>query len=279
MKTLPSGLAAHVAGGTTTLAYLLTITRKDGAVYAFTSASTDVVVGNLTYLSVPGLNVSNLVHSEGLSVDNLELSTLDDGTIFTLADALDGKWSEADFLLSRHNYTSTSSETEPLMAGTVGNISVHRGYIVVELRGLQQKLQQRVGAVCAPTCRARFGDSLCRVPLATYTYSGSITAVADNNTFTDSTKTQAAAWFDNGTITFTSGPLNGTSWKIKAFAGGVFTLSLTPFQTVGVGNTFTVIAGCTKRLAEDCGTKFNNVVNFQGEPHLPGIDAVSQPFH
>jgi hypothetical protein len=41
--------------------------------------------------------------------------------------------------------------------------------------------------------------------------------------------------------------------------------------TVAGGNTYSVIAGCTKRFAEDCVTKFANGVNFRGFPHVPGV--------
>ncbi len=46
-------------------------------------------------------------------------------------------------------------------------------------------------------------------------------------------------------------------------------------EDIQVGDTFDVIAGCRKRLTEDCKVKFNNVLNFQGEPHLPGIDRLT----
>lgn len=63
---------------------------------------------------------------------------------------------------------------------------------------------------------------------------------------------------------------------MRTFAlGGVITLSLPMLLTVAVGNSFSIVAGCRKRLAEDCVAKFNNVLNFQGEPHLPGIDQLT----
>jgi uncharacterized phage protein (TIGR02218 family) len=55
----------------------------------------------------------------------------------------------------------------------------------------------------------------------------------------------------------------------------VFTLSLPMLSAISAGHTFSVIAGCQKRL-EDCRDKFSNVLNFQGEPHLPGIDQLTQ---
>ena len=42
------------------------------------------------------------------------------------------------------------------------------------------------------------------------------------------------------------------------------------------GNTVRVTAGCDKSLAT-CRDVFANVINFQGEPHVPGIDALAAP--
>jgi len=275
MKTLPALLDTHIASGTTTLADLLKITRKDGAVYAFTSAADDVTIGGVTYIASQGLDISSLEVSASLAVDNLELTTLDDGTTFTHADVLSGKWRNADFVISRYNWASPADGVEVRMTGTVGDVRLLRGSIVAELRGLQQALQQPIGSVTSKTCRARLGDAMCGVNLATYTFTGGVTTATSNQTFTDSTKAQAADYFAEGILTWTSGPNTGLSVKVKTFAAGVFTLSLPMLLTVAVGNTFSVVAGCQKRL-EDCRDKFNNILNFQGEPHLPGIDALTQ---
>jgi len=64
----------------------------------------------------------------------------------------------------------------------------------------------------------------------------------------------------------------GYTRKVKSFASGVFTLQLGfPFP-MAIADSITVTAGCQKRLDEDCKTKFDNVLNFYGEPHLPGAD-------
>jgi uncharacterized phage protein (TIGR02218 family) len=275
VKTLPTALATHVAGGTTTLADLLKITRKDGQVFAWTSAADDVTISSVLYKAAQGLNISSMEHSAGLNVDNLELTTLDDGTVFTKLDVLSGRWRNADFVISRYNWSSPSDGVEVRMTGTVGEVRLHRGYITAELRGLQQYLQQPIGSVSSKTCRARLGDAMCTKNLSSFTFTGSVTTATSAQVFTDSTKAQAADYFAEGLLTWTSGPSNGLVVKVKSFAAGVFTLSLPMLSTVSVGHTFSVVAGCQKRLT-DCSTKFSNVLNFQGEPHLPGIDEVTK---
>ena len=277
MRTIPGALATHMAQGSTTLAYLLKITRLDGAVFAFTSSASDVISASVTYLASPGLDASGLVTSAGLSVDNLELTTLDDGTTFTRDDVLTGKWRNAAFTISRCNFRAPADGVDVLMVGTLGNVALRDGHVVAELRALQQILQQPIGSVSSKTCRARLGDTLCAVNLASWTYSATVTSLSSNQVFTASSLAQAADYFGEGILTWTSGPSAGLVYKVKLHAaGGVLTLMLPPLLTVAVGQTFNIVAGCRKRL-EDCRAKFNNVLNMQAEPHLPGVDALSSP--
>jgi uncharacterized phage protein (TIGR02218 family) len=53
----------------------------------------------------------------------------------------------------------------------------------------------------------------------------------------------------------------------------ILTLLEAPVRPITATDAFVVRAGCDKRLAT-CGTKFANVANFRGFPHIPGQDAV-----
>jgi hypothetical protein len=44
---------------------------------------------------------------------------------------------------------------------------------------------------------------------------------------------------------------------------------------IQVGDTFTALRGCRKRLS-DCVARAN-AVNFQGEPHRPTVDDITRP--
>lgn len=186
MRTPPTALATHIALGTTTLAHLLMITRTDLQVFAFTSADADTPpIDGVTYRAAPGLDVTSLVTSSGLAVDNLELTTLDDGSTFTRSDVLNGVWRNATFEIAVYNWASPSDGIMNLLSGTIGNVELRQGAIVAELRGLQQYLQQSIGAVASKTCRARLGDDMCGVNLATYTHTATITAVSSQQVFED----------------------------------------------------------------------------------------------
>ena len=287
MKTIPIALAAHYATGSTTTAYGLKITRTDGEVFGFTSGVASALIDGVTYDASQGLDITGIVTSAGFAVDNLELTTLDDGSLFSKADVIGGRWQNAAFMIFRYNWASTADGTEPIIAGTIGNVTLNRGSIVAELRGLQQYLQQPIGNVTTRTCRARFADfptanqnNLCRLSEAAYTESSEVVGVTDRQTFTVEfsglSPSPVADWFGEGVLTWTSGANNGLRVKVKTYtAARVVGLMIPLPSDPQVGDTCEIVAGCRKRLQEDCRDKFDNVLNFQGEPHLPGVDALT----
>jgi len=277
MKTLPSALAAHIATRDTTLATALKITRADGAVFAFTTHDIDDLVGGVTYLAKPGLAASDIVIAANGAVGNLQLTTLHDGSVFTTADILGGKWRNAAFTIFRYNWASITDGIDTLLSGTLGEFTMLRNSVTAELRDFRQYLQQSVGDASSKTCRARLGDVRCRKDLTAFTYTSAITGVTNEQVFTDTARTEAPQWFNEGQVTFTSGNNSGLSAKIKSFAGGVFTLSIPLILPVLPGDTYRAVAGCMKRVDEDCHTKFSNVVNFVGEPHRKGMNDLTAP--
>jgi uncharacterized phage protein (TIGR02218 family) len=284
LKTIPTALATHYTQGATSVVHFFLITRTDLSVFGFTSHSADLTIGAQLYRSAPGLSVTNIVSTAGFAVDNLELSTSNDSTVFTRSDVLAGRWKNAAFLISKGNWANPTDGLESVLGGTIGDGTLKSGGLVLEMRGLQQYLQQPVGDTSSKTCRARFADfptpnnnNRCTLTAATYTFTAAVTSVTNNQTFVSTTLTQADDYFGEGILTWTSGPNSGTRQKVRTFTtGGNITLTLPMLLTVSIGNTFSIIAGCRHRLNEDCKIKFANVVNFQGEPHRPSTDDLTK---
>lgn len=271
--TVPAALLAHYESGSTTLAWAIKIERSDGEVYGWTSATKDEEISGVDYLSAPGLDVASFATSAGLAVDNTEITILPDDTIITRADIIAGRWDNAEYTLFRYNWADLTDGVDVRSVGNLGELQPKAGAYVAELRGLQQYLQQTVGSVSTKTCRARLGDAKCTVDLGPWTETGTITSVTSKQVFRDSSRAEAADYFGEGILTWTGGDNIGLSQKVKTHAAdGTFTLSLPMIFDVQVGDTYSVIAGCRKRLDEDCVAKFNNGLNFQGEPHRPTVD-------
>jgi len=190
--TLPVALQTTYDSRRGTFAHLLRVQRTDGVVFGFTSANNSVTIGGTFYDAENGLTIGSLASSAGLAVDNMELSTINDGTIFTRAQILGGVWQNAAFVIYRYNWAIPSDGLEPLAAGTIGQVRLQDATITAELRGLQQYLQQNVGNATTRTCRARFADypspnanNLCRVVAAAYMEELTVSAVIDDRTFED----------------------------------------------------------------------------------------------
>lgn len=81
---------------------------------------------------------------------------------------------------------------------------------------------------------------------------------------------------NGGVITWETGPNTGRAMEIREFTGGaaeqVIELFLDMPFDIQVGDTGRVYRGCHKRALEDCKAVFNNIVNFRGEPYIPGQD-------
>ena len=270
--SIDTDLLAHYQGSATTVAWAIKITRTDAEVFGWTSADKDATISSVDYLSAPGLDVASFATSAGLAVDNTEITILPDDAIITRADILAGRWDNAEYVLFRYNWADLTDGIEVRSVGNLGEVQPKSGAYVAELRGLQQYLQQPIGSASTKTCRARLGDSMCGVDLGPWTETGTITGVTSKQVFTDSSRAEADDYFGEGLLTWTGGLNDGLTQKVKTYASDTFTLALPMIFDVQVGDTYSVIAGCRKRLDEDCVTKFDNVLNFQGEPHRPTVD-------
>lgn len=277
MKTIPIALQPQYSSGSSTLCTCLKITRQDGTIFAVTSADVDVEVSGDAYLSIHGLDVSAIVSSAGLEVDNLELSVIpEDGDDALELDLQTGKFDNARFVLFETNYLNPADGVNVIKRGSTGEVQINRGIYTIEFRGLKQALQQLLGAVTSKTCRYRLGvndtyRSLCPVVIADFTEPVEVTAVTSLYVFTIDTA-QPDDWSGDGLIRFIDGENAGYECHVKSLAGGVVTLKQPAPFTINPGDTAEHVAGCRKRFEEDCRDKFDVALDFGGEPHLPGVD-------
>lgn len=276
MKPLSAPLLAHYAQGTTTLASCWKATLTNGTVVAATSHDADIVFAGVTYYSTQAYNGSDVESSSALNPDNLEISGFLQSPTITNADIYSGRWDFAAIELFEVNYADLTQGKNVLRAGTLGEVKAGRSAFTAELRGLMQAYTRTIVRLTTKECTADLGDSRCKVVLTLFTFTGTVASVTSNQVISDPARTEAADYFSGGKLTMTSGLNIGLSMEVKSSTVGVLALyEAMPF-VIAVGDTYSVIAGCTKRFTEDCGLKFNNKVNFRGFPHLPGT-AIYKP--
>ena len=112
-----------------------------------------------------------------------------------------------------------------------------------------------------------------------YSRHGSVVDVVDRQNVTISVSEARAIddWFNGGALILETGPNAGAIREIKDWtqSSGKIQLFLPhPFDIVP-GDKVRIYPGCDKRL-ETCINTFDNVINFRGEPYVPGQDAISK---
>jgi len=275
MKQISTQLAAHLAGEVTTLATCWKLTRRDTTIFGFTDHDQDIVYSGITYVAATGFTPTALQNSGSLKVDNLDVEGMLSAGSITEVDVLAGLYDFAEIEIFQVNYNDLTQGDLKLRRGWLGEVSLYKQQFVAEVRGLTQCLSQTMGELYSASCRATLGDSRCKVDMTGFTATGSVTSVASNLQFTDTARTEASGIFSAGMITFTSGANNGLGMEVKQYlnigSGGQLTLVLPMPYTIQAGDTYSVTQGCDKTLAT-CFSRFNNVVNFRGEPLVPGLD-------
>ena len=273
MKTATAQLTAHIAGETTTLATCWKVTRKDGAVFGFTDFDRDLTIDGLVYQARTGYTRSAIHAISDLSVDNLDIESALDSDALAAPDLRAGIWDNAEVLIFLVNWNALSQGKIILKRGTIGQIELKDTVFKAELRGLTQALSQQIGELYTPDCRADLGDKRCQIALAALTVASTVTASTDHYGFSDAARTEADGYWNSGLITWTSGANIGRKMEIRSFASGVFDLFLPMPSEIAVGDGYAAQPGCDKSFSTCC-SRYNNAVNFRGEPHVPGTDAV-----
>jgi uncharacterized phage protein (TIGR02218 family) len=279
MKALPPGLQAHLDEGTTTLARCWRIVRSDGVTFGFTDHDLPLVFDGTTFEPESGFTASELHSSSDLSVDAQDAEGVLRSDRITETDILDGRWDNAEVEVWRVNWSDTSQRVL-LRRGAIGQIRRGRLAFVAEVRSLAHVLAQTVGRTFQATCDAQIGDARCGLDLdgPSYRGNGAVTATARDRAFVAAGLGGfAGGWFTLGTIEWTSGANAGRRIEVAdhGVSGEIATIALleAPVRPIAIGDAFVIRAGCDKRL-ETCRTKFANVANFRGFPHIPGQDAV-----
>ncbi len=278
-KHLPTGLQAHLDGGTTTLAWCWRLTRSDGQVFGFTDHDLALSFDGTTFEPESGFTASEIRTGSDLSVDAQDAEGVLTSATVTETDILDGRWDNALVEIWRVNWQDTSQRVL-MRRGAIGQVRRGRVQFVAEMRSLAHVLNQTVGRTFQASCDAALGDVRCGVDLTDPAWkgSGAVVTVDGNRAFTVSgLSAYADGWFALGTLTWTGGANAGRDAEVMMHEVGPTDVTVTlleaPVLAIAIGDTFDITTGCDKTF-ETCTGRFANAVNFRGFPHIPGQDTV-----
>lgn len=273
MRAIPPALAAKVDDGATTLAHVITLRRRDGAVAAFTDHDRVLIFDGHICTPNTGLSVGAIEKGLGLNADSASLKGALASEAITESDIARGLWDGARADIYRVDWGDPSLSVH-VFAGRIGEVRRGEQAFEAELRGLQAGLNHAAGRVFSRFCDADAGDVRCGVDIgaALYRAAGHVLSVEQGNAIRVSGLGGfEAGWFARGRLRWSAGGETEVVSHTRAAASDV--LELRDALAPALGAAFDVFAGCDKRL-ETCRAKFANALNFRGFPHMPGNDAV-----
>jgi len=274
-KSLAPALQAHLDSGTTTMALCWKVVREDGLVQGFTEHDRDLTVDGVLHIASSGFSASMVAQSLGLAVDNLSVEGALNSDTINEDDLANGLYDGAELTLTWVNWADPTLYTV-LSRGYMGEVKRAETGFSAEFRSLSSKLSQRTGRAYLRTCDATLGDARCQVDLGDPAFSGSGTvSSADGRSLTvTGIGGFDSDWFTRGLITMTSGASSGVTLEVKSHAASNLVLWDVPPSGIVATDTFTITAGC-KQDCDTCRVKFNNLINFQGFPFVPGTDIIT----
>jgi uncharacterized phage protein (TIGR02218 family) len=253
----------------TTLAFCWRLTRRDGITLGFTSHDRDVSVNGLVYRAAPGMVPSSVELTSGFDRDSVELAGALTSDAMREEDLIAGRWDGAQLLLFLSDWTAPGVQVQHLVRGELGNVSTADGRFTVDLLGPTHVFDAPVVEETSPGCRAFLGDHRCRVDMAGRSRMTTIQTVESNAITVTAPLVEGV--YETGQLRWLDGPNAGLAVMIAVQQGNTLYLSKRPQFAVTAGTQVSLIEGCDGRFST-CTTRFNNAVNFRGEPHLPGND-------
>ena len=256
-----------------TSAWCWKIARQDGTVMGFTSHDTNIDYGGVMYKASTGFAPTAVSTSADMSVDNLDAESMVTDDSITVDDLTLGKYNNAQIEVFLVNYKNLKDPIFMLRRGTIGEITYGRNKFTAEIRGLMENFTQKSGKVTSKQCRTHLGTDLCKLNLVAFTEEGSVTAINEDGDFYI-TNSHSADYYSYGLITWLTGANAGEQMEIKAYTTDRLVKLFLPMpHKIAIGDTFAIQAGCDGN-ATTCRSRFNNLVNFRGEPYTPGNNYV-----
>lgn len=246
----------------------------------FTAHDQPLLIEGVSYESENGIAPSAYQQDLSLEPDDVELKGLFSTTQISERDLIGGRLDGAQYQYFLVNWQAlpTSLSAIPadyllLSAGKLGEYEATEREFTASGLSLIDQLAEKQPIQTSPVCRNTLGDAKCKVNLGPFTHTLTVASVTDNRSVVTSAIALVDSYFNNGELEFLSGENSGAQVKIADWvdSSNTLTLFLPTFYDISAGDSVRCIAGCDKRLVT-CRDKFNNVLNFGGEPSIPGQD-------
>lgn len=270
MREASTELTAHIQGEHATLARLMRLTPRGATAILFTDHDRDIEYEGEMYLASTGFECSAIQNVVGGGNSNLEVSILVQSDEHR-QQIIGGFYSGAAITINAVNYEDLTMGHMPLTVGLVTNVSLpYRNKALLSFQGRAQQANKFLAEMYSPTCRAIFCDTRCGLNVNDYRESFTVDTATGNKAFTTGDVTGTADYWNFGVVRWQSGDNAGQTTEIRSSNAGSIGLLIRTRFPIQVGDEGIMERGCVKTLAA-C-RAYNNVLNFRGEPYMPGSD-------
>lgn len=281
MKTVSDSLRAILGSAQFHMADCYSFILADGTTLRYTTAETaitDPAAGNVFTAAGPFFERSKVKFQVGVQVDELDIAlTAGPADIMfpggpnwlsgLRAGVLDG----AELRLDRAfmpEFGDVSAGLVTLFYGRIVEVDVGRTKATLKVNTHLELLNlQWPWRLFQPGCSRTLFDTGCTLTKSAFGQTYTVTAGSTLQVM-QTNLGQPDGWASLGTVTFTSGALNGKSYGIQSQTAGALTMTV-PLPVAPVsGDAITLYPGCDKTQAT-CQTKFSNLQHYAGEPYVP----------
>ena len=254
-----------------------------GATLRYTSSLYAVSLGGNVFSSgPPNFKRPALRCETGIQTSNSEIGLEADDSVLLngiplLARLARGEWNFAIATIERA-YSAGPGQPwlgrAPRFLGVINDVTdIGRASATLNCKNITYLLDvQWPKDTIMSTCGKILYGSDCTVNPATFTTSGTVQGTPKTPTVNGfcTNLTAADSYYLGGTITFTSGQLNGLSYWVRSFVhtDGIIRLQTPALVSPAIGDTFTIIPGCDKSMTT-CQNRFSNLSNYGGFPFVP----------
>lgn len=277
MKLASPQFLSQLEVDATTLCRLWRITPLRGGTLYFTDHDQNITYDGHEYEASESFSASAIESTVNGPAGNMSVTAFRNELI-QREDVEVGIYDGADAEIDLIFYDHVEYGIMPVFAGEITGASLsHKHVVSFSLLSSTGRMQRRFMEQYSPTCRAVFCDHRCSLDIEDY---GEAFTVATLTNILKFTSTEVAAhddgYFDLGTVTWLTGDNAGVTVEVsKTLETGEVVLLIAPPYPIQIGDTGTIYRGCDKTVAS-C-TAYENLVNFRGEPYVPGDDFTEAP--
>lgn len=246
--------------------------RRDGVALGFTSHDRNLKFGGVLHRSAPGMIPTAIRMTSDLSDESAGVDGALSHDSIREADLSAGLFDRASIEIGIVDWETLTHQC--VYSGALGRVQDNSTGFSAELHSAKRELGRDIVPRTSPTCRALFCGPGCGLSAPRFTHRRTLVAVEFdlNRVKFASLATQD---FVDGQVRFLSGPQTGIAFGILGAAGDWLVLDRPLDAGVELGSSAELIEGCDHTVAT-CTSRFNNAINFRGEPFLPGNDLLSR---